>query len=273
MLEDVLTFVDGSVRCEKAIDGAVAFCRGRHARLRLSLLNKSVPFVAAADAEGYGYALAANDELYDHDLSTLRARLGAADVATQVGGICNDAADLPACAAAEAGLADLVLIGPPSAWGDGTLRRRVAESLILDAAPPALIQADGDVPPALFSHLVLGWKASAQAARAARAVVALAERGARIDVLSVDEEVSSERPGGCDRVADYLTHHGFAVSVHARSPGGASVSEALQQFAIDREAQLLAVGGYAHSRLRERFFGGVTQDLLAASRVPVLMVG
>jgi len=50
-----------------------------------------------------------------------------------------------------------------------------------------------------------------------------------------------------------------------------STAEQLQRYALDTEGDLLVVGAYAHSRIREVLFGGVTRELIGSSRIPVLL--
>lgn len=92
------------------------------------------------------------------------------------------------------------------------------------------------------------------------------------DVL-VDPKPTPEGHGpapGSD-IARHLARHDFAVEVHREVSGGLFVSDVLEQFALADGADLLAIGGYAHSRVREIFLGGVTRDLIEHARVPVLL--
>ncbi|MDX8486108.1 universal stress protein [Mesorhizobium sp. VK2B] len=50
-----------------------------------------------------------------------------------------------------------------------------------------------------------------------------------------------------------------------------SIAEVLRQHAVDTGAELMVMGAYGHSRLRERIFGGVTRSVIEGPRLPVLM--
>jgi nucleotide-binding universal stress UspA family protein len=120
---------------------------------------------------------------------------------------------------------------------------------------------------------VVGWKPSREASRAVHDLVALAEPGAQIDLVMVDAEAGS---AGHDKraveVERHLVRHGFKVTLHtSRRESWKTVAQMLEHFAVQRGADVLAVGGYAHSRAREVVLGGVTRDLIAQSRLPVLM--
>ncbi|MFA6117925.1 MAG: universal stress protein [Sphingomonas sp.] len=168
-------------------------------------------------------------------------------------------------------VADLILIGPQETWLTPWLRRRLIETLLLSSGTPILL-----LPPerslAPVRHAVLGWKPSAEAGRVLHDLVALAEPGARIDVVTVgpDPQVApgDVLPGsGIER---HLARHGFAVEMH-RADDGRSTAEQLQGFAIERNVDLLAVGGFAHSRIREIVLGGVTRTMIEDPFIPILM--
>ena len=61
------------------------------------------------------------------------------------------------------------------------------------------------------------------------------------------------------------------MTVHRLPREGKDVSELLQRTAVDLGADLMVMGGFGHSRLRQRIFGGTTTSTLRATRTPVLM--
>ncbi len=90
----------------------------------------------------------------------------------------------------------------------------------------------------------------------------------------VDPRASYGRNGeepGAD-VAGYLVRHDVSVAVERLPSEGRSVDEVLNRYAQDASAELIVMGAYGHSRMRERVFGGVTQSMLETATVPLLMV-
>ena len=61
------------------------------------------------------------------------------------------------------------------------------------------------------------------------------------------------------------------TTVHRLPREGQEVGEVLRRAAIDLDADLIVMGGYGHSRLRERFFGGATTFMMKQATIPVLM--
>jgi len=126
--------------------------------------------------------------------------------------------------------------------------------------------------PRPFDRLAIGWNGSREATRALTDAVALLAPGAAIDVLMVDGAAQPLGHGiepGAD-IARNLARHGFRVTVDDLARGPGSVAETLVEAACTRGADLLAIGGYAHSRLSEMILGGVTRDLFGESRIPCL---
>lgn len=78
-----------------------------------------------------------------------------------------------------------------------------------------------------------------------------------------------EEPGA--DVAAFLSRHGVKVTVEALASGGRDPAIVLQRHASDIGAELIVMGAYGHSRLRERLFGGTTQTMLSHVGTPVLM--
>lgn len=168
-------------------------------------------------------------------------------------------------------VADLILIGAQESWLTPWLRRRLVETLLLSSGTPILL-----LPPERtllpVRHAVLGWKPSAEASRVLHDLIALAEPGARIDVVTVgpDPQVTADEKLPGSGIERHLIAHGFTVEMH-RIDDGRTTADQLQGFAVDRNADLLAIGGFAHSRVREIVLGGVTRTMIEDPFTPILM--
>lgn len=272
MLKDVLAIVDDAELSAHAIDAAVAFSDHHGAHLALTVLTEQLPLVSPYDA--FGYYWPAPDRRGEHAtrLAAIRKTTANAAVPVDVRGLCDEPALLTGASKVEGRYADLVLIGPEASWADDRLRRHVVETSLLYSGAPALLFTER-WKPGPIERAVLGWNASAEASRAARALMSIAEPEAKIDVVIVDEEDSSWAHGpepGSD-IARHLSRHGFKVEVQRRPSASRPIAEVLEAAAVMAKADLLAIGAFAHSRFREVLFGGVTRDLIRHQRLPVLM--
>jgi nucleotide-binding universal stress UspA family protein len=164
-------------------------------------------------------------------------------------------------------LADLILVGGPEEWETGWLRRRVLETAILGAGTPVLILPAGkDL--ASVRHAVLGWKPGPEANRAVHDLVAIAEGGATVDIVIVDQEAGHDAG---DELCRHLGRHGLAPAIHRLATDGMSEADVIHGFALRNKADLLVTGGFGHSRFREVCFGGVTRYLIEDAQLPVML--
>jgi nucleotide-binding universal stress UspA family protein len=167
-------------------------------------------------------------------------------------------------------IVDLFVVGAPSIWSIHWLRRRAIESLLLGSGTPLLLLPEEARLPQI-DRAVLGWRLSAESIRMAHDLAMLAEPGAHIDIVTIGEPAAEGRTRLARYgIIDFFTAHGFEAECHWMDDGRA-VKEQLQDFALAAHADVLAVGGFGHSRIREIFLGGVTHALVAAPRLPVLL--
>ncbi|CCE97258.1 universal stress protein [Sinorhizobium fredii] len=169
--------------------------------------------------------------------------------------------------------ADVTLIGA-SLKTDAPLRARAIDGALFYSARPVLLAADRQSVTLRPKKIVLAWNSTMEAARAAREALEIMASAEEVNVVLVDPRAASTKNGeepGAD-VATYLTRHGIKVTVDRLASARRRVEEVLNQHAIDTSADLIVMGAYGHTRLRERIFGGVTKAMIEAPIVPVLMV-
>jgi nucleotide-binding universal stress UspA family protein len=146
---------------------------------------------------------------------------------------------------------DLIFVGPEVLKSD-LLKSKVVEGALFESGRPVLIAPSGTTPTLTPKHVLLAWDSSVEAARAAREAMDMLIRADDVHVTLVDR-------------------HGVKVIVDRLPSGGNPVADVLNQHAVDIAADLMVMGGYGHSRLRERVFGGVTKSMIDAPKFPILM--
>ena len=160
-------------------------------------------------------------------------------------------------------------MGAPEHWDTPWLRDRVVEtSLAWIGTPVIVLPAEPRL--AAVRHAVLGWKPSPEATRAVHDLVHLCDPRARIDVVIATDSEGDPAASNGDEVRRHLVRHGFEVVIHTVPLAGDSEAEAIHGFALDARADLLAVGGFGHSRVREVVLGGVTRELVRTPALPVM---
>ncbi|MGH7185222.1 MAG: universal stress protein, partial [Pseudomonadota bacterium] len=142
------------------------------------------------------------------------------------------------------------------------------ESLLLHSGRPVLV-APGEPIGSIGRSIAVAWNGKEQAARALGAALPFLAKADTVTVLTAGEPHAAGRPA---EVVRYLAWHGIradAVEVPAASPG--KVGQILLEQVGQTGADLLVMGAYGHSRLKEMILGGATRDLLGHAALPVLM--
>lgn len=167
--------------------------------------------------------------------------------------------------------ADMSLVGPGLPRED-VLGSRAIHGALFSSGTPLMIVPAGARPTVAPKRVLLAWDAGVEAARAMHAALDLLSAAEAVHLTLVDP-VEGENGHGAEPGADaatYLARHGCRVSVDRLPSGGKPVSSVLRQHAIDVAADLIVMGAYGHSRLRERMFGGTTKSMIEDAPVPVL---
>jgi nucleotide-binding universal stress UspA family protein len=173
-----------------------------------------------------------------------------------------------------AAFADLVVVSAPRNKSQYELADAVVEAALFSGKAAVLIVAEGADPERIANpaRVVLAWNQSAEALRAAKHALPMLQGNAEVDVTAIDPpQVGTERsdPGGA--LCQYLARHGVKAAVTVLARSRPRISEVLSGHVMDRGADLLVMGAYSHSRLREAILGGATRDMLHAGKTAVLM--
>ena len=121
----------------------------------------------------------------------------------------------------------------------------------------------------LLGTVMVCWKETAEAARAVAAAMPLLVKAERVVLAGVEEHDPSLADGLAD-LARQLAWHGVSRGrVHVV---GCRPCEVLTATARSHQADLLVMGGYGHSRMREIVFGGFTQSVLELAEIPVFLM-
>lgn len=177
-------------------------------------------------------------------------------------------------ALSEARLADIVVMTRPSPDSGrcGQARRDIFTASLLDAGRPILLTPPnwGEAP--IGQRVVIAWKDSREAARALADAGPLIDAAEAISVIHVEEGPSSRtRRNQTDDVVAHLARRGLKAEARIVTRDGRDEAALLLQHCARFNADLLVMGGYGHSRMREIVFGGVTRAIMTSAPIPVLM--
>lgn len=183
-----------------------------------------------------------------------------------------DRGTIATLAARFARYSDCTLIAA-AAKGFETIRGCVSDGALFESGRPVVVLPKGTTSFPHPKRVMVAWDASVEASKAVRDAIGLMKAADAVDVVLVDPVPTFDGHGpepGAD-LASYLARHGISATIHCLPREGRDVSEALVRAGEDVGADLMVMGGYGHSRLRQRIFGGTTTNILKDPKVTVLM--
>jgi len=147
------------------------------------------------------------------------------------------------------------------------------QSVIFASGRPLLLVPYAGKVRTLGKNIFVAWNASREATRAVTDALPLLQRAEKVTVMVVRPRADSRAHGdvpGAD-IAAYLARHGVKVEVMAEEGEGIDVGELILSRVADLGSDLVVMGAYSHSRLRQWILGGATRTMLESMTVPVLM--
>lgn len=164
-------------------------------------------------------------------------------------------------------LADMIVIGRSHSEADSATSATLSAALF-ESGRPVLVVPDAP-PPRIGKRIIIAWNGSAESARSVSAALPFLNDAEVVQVISA---TTTRTPGGVGAgLIEFLAWHGISAAVEAVSEGPGSVGQTVLAAAGAARADLLVMGAYTHSRLRELILGGVTHHVLAEARIPLLM--
>jgi nucleotide-binding universal stress UspA family protein len=171
--------------------------------------------------------------------------------------------------------ADLTILGqldPDRGEAEGLLRPR-PEQVTLASGRPILIVPYAGRFANVGQRVVIAWNSGREAARAVHDAMPLLVAAEAVTVLTIDPRDGPQGHGelpGAD-ISLHLARHGVKAQVERTVAADLPVGAVLLSRLADLGADLLVMGAYGHSRMRELLLGGATRSLLQSMTVPVLM--
>jgi nucleotide-binding universal stress UspA family protein len=258
------------------IDRAAGICEALDAHLMVLVVGIAPPPPASP------YGVVSNDiwagEITEGQKSVrdradqIASRLTAAGRSCTVEAHYVDRGTIPTIAARFARYADLTVIAP-AAEGFQHLRGCVSDGTLFESGRPVLLLPRGATTFPACRKVMIAWDASVEASKAVRDAIGVMKAAEMVDVVLVDPVPTFDGHGpepGADLSA-YLGRHGISTAVHCLPRQGLETGELLNRKAADLGSDLMVMGGFGHSRLRQRIFGGTTTTMLKGTDIAVMM--
>ena len=165
------------------------------------------------------------------------------------------------------GVFDLLIVAHPAGAESGT-PREIAEAAMFHTGRPVMMVPHAE-PKTIGDRILIGWNRSAQAGRAVANAMPFLRRAKDVFIYYV--ETGAKQGPSPGHLRHYLKLHGIEAELVEQLPDGRPIGEMLLAEAQATGADLIVMGAYSKSRLRERVLGGVTQHIFSSADLPVLV--
>jgi nucleotide-binding universal stress UspA family protein len=166
---------------------------------------------------------------------------------------------------------DLLILGQRSDDGNGAFGD-MPDGIILSVGCPVLVIPHATNVVTVGTRVMVGWDASAQAARAVNDALPLISGAEKVDIVAVNPNGAGNHGDvPCADISLHLARHGINAEAQSLTVTDIGVADMLLSRAADKGVDLIVMGAYGHSRWRELVLGGVTAHMLEHMTMPVLM--
>ena len=270
--KSILALVDGSALSEATLDTAVSVAKIFGAQLEALHVRADPATLVPIVGEGMSGAMV--EQVMDAMAKSVEGRTqrarAAYDRVAAKGGVPitwrQETGPEPVVLASAGRLVDLSVLARPDAAADGQMAASL-DSALFDTGRPVLV-APPISPASVGKRVAIAWNGSAQASRVVSAAIAYFEKADMVAVLSAP---GFDKRAPAEALVAYLAKHNVKATVQSVELHGKSVGQALLEQAQQLDCDLLVMGAYGHSRLREMILGGATREVLAHSKISVLM--
>ncbi|MEK1887347.1 MAG: universal stress protein [Phyllobacterium sp.] len=267
--------VIGIDQCDRDIVNAVHLCKELDAHLSVLIVS-----LAPTPMGGYGVVVSPAWLLErEADIAAMKKREKQIISLVQTAGLRADV-DSYYCEkdwadeiiGQRARFSDITIIGP-DLLHQPALKSVALSGALFQSGRPTLVVPSGARATLRPHKVLLAWDGHIEAARAAREAINVMVSAVDVHLTIVDgDDADLTRSLPQFNIVAYLERHGISVKIDRLRSSGLTVADSLKQHAHEIAADMIVMGAYGHSRLRERLFGGVTKSMIDTSPIPIFMM-
>ncbi|HEY0327677.1 MAG TPA: universal stress protein [Rhodopseudomonas sp.] len=275
MLKDILVHLPVDSPATPVIDCAISVAQlfGAH----LDGIACAYQPINPAIVVGASAAYFADATLYNADLDLAAQRFDQFETAVRTSGLSHGGrtlCDSPALAnqtlSEISRLYDLNVVAQPDR-GRPSHHDALPEAVLFNSGQPMLLVPYIHTGPLKLDRVLICWDGSRPAARAVRDALPFLHKATQIEIVAINEDDDAPEELSADALIAHLARHGLAATANKFACEPHNIHSAILSLAADTSADLLVMGGYGHSRIREFILGGVTRGMFKSLTVPALM--
>jgi len=263
--KNLVVHVDDSKGCAGRVEAAIRLASAHGAHLTGLYLMDIAPRMPTGDRSARDNADAA--------AARFQSAVDAAGISGEVRVESGFDTEFPNILSVHGRYADLVMLGQADPDDHAEGAQELPELVVMGSGRPVLIVPYIGAPAGLGERVTIAWDASREAARAVADAMPILEQAKAVTVVSVNPRRQQfghgEEPGA--DIGLHLARHDIKVEVQRLESRDVDVANTLLSHIADQSSDLLVMGGYGHSRLRELVLGGVTRTILESMTIPALM--
>ncbi len=276
--KNILVHIDDSKACAERVSAAIALAKRQDALITgIALALEStistyigidIPSSLTIEQQGFVRNAAKNA------VAKFEAAAKEAGVEYVSRTITCSASKAPARLAFFSRHADLTFLGQPDPKDrDGAFLESLMDGVLQHSGRPVYTVPYIGRPDNKVRKAVIAWDGGKKVVRAVNDAIPLLQDRAEVTVLVINPKERGKEFGGKqgENIAAHLQRHGINATVDYQIAPELSTDTVILNYLADAGADLLVMGAYGHSRLRERTFGGVTESILHQMTAPVLM--
>lgn len=166
--------------------------------------------------------------------------------------------------------ADVVVLGQPGPDDESSINSDFIEHVVLGAGRPAVIVPYAGTFTTVGKRVLVAWNGGREAVRALTDAIPVLREAERVHLMVFNRRSNGQNLPGAD-MGLYLARHGVEVEVSVQASDDVDVGNQILSRVADLGIDLIVMGAYGHSRMREMVLGGVTRTIFESMTAPVMM--
>jgi len=272
-IKDILVHVDSTAKSDLRLKIGIELAERNEAHL-VGLHAKPHPYIPITPDMGamYGDLIDEQQTMIDQDAETAQKKFESAvrnfNISQEWRIVTGDPSDV---IRRHARYADFVIVGQANDEADRQATD-LPQGVLLSTGRPVIVVPNDPNVKTFGRNIMVAWDDGIQATRAIHDALPILEAAENVTVIAVNpKETGDHGSSPCADICLHLARHGVKAHAYPVTTTEFSTENMILKRAFEHGSDLLVLGAYGHSRMREFVFGGVTAHVLEHMQLPVLM--